>query len=481
LGELQLWNNANKQLHRSTLLGGDTLFGLSWTHDSSMLALGMADNSIRALDLEGNQKLYQRTHDDWPRSTVFTVDGKHLLSGARDMTVKLTDVETERFIDNVTSITPGALRGGVQALARHPERDEILVGGSDGTPRIYRVFRQTARVIGDDANLIRQLDPMPGRIFSVAISPDGKYLAAASTIDNQSVVKVWSYDVDGKLPPEIKAIQAKRAPQRKPDERKKLEEYITEQPQVLGTFQVPNAAVYALAIDAQGRLASGGSDGRIRIWNIADSQLIADLDATPAGSLNAAQDSSLASLRIDRLKAIGEAHLAERTTEAPKAQGELAHPPVRVDQIASIQVQPSQIEFGAWNDSAQIVVMAHAGKNEVRPGRCFARGACRAAAVLGDPGIGFAAAAVVHTDLMAGARQMRGHRRAHDAQTDKGHALRRNRGAGARAHGCWAGRHQTIFRCSVPAARSVLRARWLLSLICSRRSLTESAFRMASW
>lgn len=365
LGELQLWNNANKQLHRSTLLGGDTLFGLSWTHDSSILALGMADNSIRALDLEGNQKLYQRTHDDWPRATVFTVDGKHLLSGARDMTVKLTDVETERFIDNVTSITPGALRGGVQALARHPERNEILVGGSDGTPKIYRVFRQTARVIGDDANLIRQLDPMPGRIFSVAISPDGKYLAAASTIDNQSVVKVWSYDVDGKLPPEIKAIQAKRAPQRKPDERKKLEEYITEQPQVLGTFQVPNAAVYALAIDAQGRLASGGSDGRVRIWNIADSQLIADLDATPAGSLNAAQDSSLAALRVDRLKAIGDAHLAERTTEAPKAQGELSHPPVRVDQIASIQVQPSQIEFGAWNDSAQIVVMAQLQTGEL--------------------------------------------------------------------------------------------------------------------
>jgi WD40 repeat protein len=59
LGELQLWNNASKQLHRSTLLGGDTLFGLSWTHDSSMLALGMADNSIRALDLEG----WHRTAD----------------------------------------------------------------------------------------------------------------------------------------------------------------------------------------------------------------------------------------------------------------------------------------------------------------------------------------------------------------------------------------------------------------------------------
>ena len=39
---------------------------------------------------------------------------------------------------------------------------------------------------------------------------------------------------------------------------------------------------------------------------------------------------------------------------------------------------------------------------------------------------------------------------------------------------------QTIFMCSMPAPRSVWRARWPLSLICSRRSLTESALRSAS-
>lgn len=364
-GELQLWNNANKQLHRSMLLGGDTLFGLSWNHDASMLALGMADNSIRAFDMEGNQKLYQRTHEDWPRSTVFTFDGKHLISGARDMTVKLTDVETERFIDNVTSITPGALRGGIQALARHPERDEILVGGADGTPKIYRVFRQTARVIGDDANLIRQLDPMPGRIFDVAISPDGKYLAAASTIDNQSLVKVWSYDVDGKMPPEIKVIQSKRAGQRKPEERKKLEEYVTEQPQVLGTFQIPNAAVYALAIDGQGRVATGASDGHVRVWNIADGALIADFDATPNGSLSKIDDTSIASLRAQRLEAIAQAHRSERETPAPKAEGELSHEPIAIDRIAAIHVEPANLDFAAWNDSAQIVVMAQLTTGEL--------------------------------------------------------------------------------------------------------------------
>jgi WD40 repeat protein len=365
IGELQLWNNANKQLHRSTLLGGDTLFGLSWTNDSAMLALGMADNSIRAFDLDGNQKLYQRTHEDWPRSTVFTVDGKHLISGSRDMTVKLTEVETERFIDNVTSITPGALRGGIQALARHPERDEILVGGADGTPKIYRVFRQTARVIGDDANLVRQLDPMPGRIFDVSISPDAKYLAAASTIDNQSVIKVWSYDIDAKMPPEIKAIQAKRAAQRNPEERKKLQEYVTEQPQVLGTYQVPNAAVYSVAIDGNGRVAAGASDGHIRVWNIADGAMVADFDATPAGSQTAIDESSIASLRAARLEAIAQAHRAEREVPATQVEGGLSHQPIPLEKISAIRVEPSNIDFATWNDSAQIVVMAQLTTGEL--------------------------------------------------------------------------------------------------------------------
>ncbi len=161
-GELQIWNRETKSLENSFAIGYDTLFGVNWSPDSQLISFGCSDNSVRAVNLAGEQKLFQRTHEDWPRATVFTPAGKHLISVSRDMTVKLTEVETERFVDNITSITPGALRGGVQAIAMHPKRNEIVVGGADGTPKIYRVFRQTARVIGDDANLIRQLEPCRG-------------------------------------------------------------------------------------------------------------------------------------------------------------------------------------------------------------------------------------------------------------------------------------------------------------------------------
>ncbi len=353
-GELQIWNTETKKLERSLQLGSDTLFGVNWSPDSSLISFGMTDNTVRVVNVDGEQKLYQRAHEDWPRATVFTPEGKHLISVSRDMTVKLIEVETERFIDNITSITPGALRGGVQSIASHPTRNEVLVGGADGTAKIYRVFRQTARVIGDDANLIRQLENMPGRIFSVAISPDGLYLAAASTLDNQSTIRVWSYDVDATLPNEIKAIQAKQVAARKPEERKKLEEFVTEQPKIIATWSIPTAAIYAIALDSKGRIAAGGSDGRLRLWNCVDQSAVFDVDATPATTVAATDLSSLASLRTKRLAEIASVQANERASSEFLKEVDT----FLLSRVASIDVQPTTIEFDCWNASAQIVVSA---------------------------------------------------------------------------------------------------------------------------
>jgi WD40 repeat protein len=360
-GELQIWNADSLQLERSLQVGSDTLFGLNWSPDSAMISIGMADNTVRVFNLNGEQILYQRSHEDWPRSTVFTVDGKHLISASRDRTVKLIEVATERFIDNITSITPGALRGGVQALARHPQRDEILVGGADGVPKIYRVFRQTARVIGDDANLIRQMDPIPGRIFDVAVSQDGKHLAAVSTLDNQSTIKVWSYDVDGQLPDEIKAIQAKRVAGLTADEKKKLETYVTAQPAIVASWSIPEAAIYAIAFDASGRLAAGGSDGRLRVWNCLNAESVCDVDTTPTATSKSHDPSLIVSLRKARLAEIAAQHSAER--KSPENMKEAHGFPI--SRIASIDVQPKTLDLKHWNDSAQIIVSATLDNGEV--------------------------------------------------------------------------------------------------------------------
>src|SRR5215213_6528321 len=101
------------------------------------------------------------------------------------MTTKLTKMATQQLIDNITSITPGALKGGLAAVARDPRRDEILMGGSDGVPKLYRIHRETARKIGDDDNLVAAFEAMPGRIFSASISADGKRFALGSSLNGK--------------------------------------------------------------------------------------------------------------------------------------------------------------------------------------------------------------------------------------------------------------------------------------------------------
>ena len=55
--------------------------------------------------------------------------------------------------------------------------DELLTGGSDGVPRLYKMHRETKRVIGDDANRLREYPAMPGRVNALDFNADGSRFA----------------------------------------------------------------------------------------------------------------------------------------------------------------------------------------------------------------------------------------------------------------------------------------------------------------
>ena len=149
------------------------------------------------------------SHSDWAMCTTFSLKGDHVISGGRDMSVKLTEVAAQRFVDNVTSITPGALKGGVLAVATHPTLEHLVTAGSDGLPKVYRIFRETKREIGDDAQFISDLFPMSGRVFSARFSADGKRIACGSSLDGQGEVMVCSYDFTNDVPQNLRDIMGK--------------------------------------------------------------------------------------------------------------------------------------------------------------------------------------------------------------------------------------------------------------------------------
>ena len=200
LGEVQIWDVADAKLKLFAARSPTTRSTASAGRgDGTKVAFGCADNTLRAIDAAtGKQVLFQGAHSDWVLDTVFSNDGTYLISVSRDRSMKLIEVATQRFVDNITSITPGALKGGLVAVDRHPQKDELLIGGADGVPKIYQMFRTKAREIGDDFNLIKAYEAMPGRIYAVHFNADGSTIRRRQQPGRHGEVRIYETD-SGKL------------------------------------------------------------------------------------------------------------------------------------------------------------------------------------------------------------------------------------------------------------------------------------------
>lgn len=241
-GEVQIWDLETKTLKLAHTQGYDTLYGVSWSPDGKMVSFGCPDNTIRAIDpATGKELLFSGAHSDWVLDTIFSSKSDHVISVSRDMSMKLIEVGTQRFVDNITSITPGALKGGLIAIDRHPTKDELLCGGSDGRPQVFKMIRTEARKIGDNANLLREFPALPGRVFGVAYSPDGNLIAACSSSDGKGEVRVYAA-ADGALKWKLEAVEG---------------------------------GLYSVDFSRDGNtLAVAGFDGEVRLLKVADGSLI---------------------------------------------------------------------------------------------------------------------------------------------------------------------------------------------------------------
>jgi WD40 repeat protein/mono/diheme cytochrome c family protein len=343
MGELQVWDVEKKKLELSKSETFDTIYGASWSPDGKQIAFGASDNAMRAVDATtGKQTAFLLSHSDWVLDTVWGLGGTFVATAGRDMSVKLTEVATQRFVDNITSITPGALKGGVHVLARHPARNEILIGGTDGVPQIYRMERITKRVIGDNANLIRKFPAMKGRIFGVDFSPDGKRIVAGSSYNASGAVNIYSSEYDSALPDEVKKIV--ETANHKADTDPTIQAYVTKNVKQLASIQINTGGIYAVSFSPDGKtVAAAGQDGKIRLIHAESGTVAKEFLSVPL-----VEKKQLAASDVIADDTVRIALDKEDKPEALPAGAT----------IAEMKVEPSQIKLSKPNEYAQMIITA---------------------------------------------------------------------------------------------------------------------------
>ena len=231
-GEIQVWDAASRKLIRSVTATADTLFAGDVSPDGKRVAFGAADKTVRAVDLAtGNELFKAGHHEDWVLQTVYGIDGKRIVSVGRDRAARLADAESGAFRENVN-----LLREKLYAIARHPRRDYILIGGEDRVPYLYTMDRPRALKIADDSTLIRKFEEQEGKIFALAFSPDGSRIAV------------------GGIGPEVPI-------------------YDTESGRRIASCKGHEGGIFTIAFHPDGkRLAAAGFDGVVRIYDAASGE-----------------------------------------------------------------------------------------------------------------------------------------------------------------------------------------------------------------
>lgn len=232
-GEVQWWDPREGKLLRTVRVSSDTVFGASLSPDGTKVAVGCVDNTVRAFETATGKELYKiSSHENWPLGTVFGIDSKRFVSVGRDRAAKLIDANAGQFLENVNQ-----MRAELMAVARHPKKDEIVIGGEDRVPYIYLMDRPRNMKVGEEATLVRMLERQDGAIFALDWSPDGKRIAVAG-----AGPAVNLYDAEtGALTASCKGHAA---------------------------------GIYSVAFSPDSaRLATGGFDGRVRLYRSADCSL----------------------------------------------------------------------------------------------------------------------------------------------------------------------------------------------------------------
>lgn len=241
VGDVRLVNPATGELVRELGRMSDVALGVAFSPDGARLAACSADRSIRIYDVAtGAQQILIEDHADWVLAVAWSPDGGKLASASRDKTSKVFDAATG------DSLATFAGHGEtVYSVSFNADGSQVLTGGGN---KVVHVWNPA------DAAKLGDMGGFGGDVTQIIVRADQIYSSSSDT-------------------------QARQ--------------HGGEKRELVRAYAGHRDWIYSLALsEATGRLATGGYDGEVRIWNTADGAQVAAFVASPGLAITPAEQAS---------------------------------------------------------------------------------------------------------------------------------------------------------------------------------------------
>jgi len=243
--------------------------GVSISADGRTIAAATDDHRVTIWDAASAElKGRFEDHADWVQSVVVSHDGDAVASGAGDRSLCMWDVAEQKRLFQLP-----VFENAIAAVSLHPNNQQIAVVG----------FCDSLRIINTSTGQVSQELVCPcGDVRTVAFSRDGERMAVAG---RNGKIRVWNV-TSGARERDIETDGRRiRALSFSPDGRwvaaagssPMIRIFDATTGQVVMTLNTRPAKVYALVFVDDRRLATGGTDNCIHLWDLESRQVTSRL------------------------------------------------------------------------------------------------------------------------------------------------------------------------------------------------------------